>query len=72
MPGTGEGSRLPVGGGRGIPAGKERGDELFIRETMRRVRTEQEVAQHRLTRSEEAAAGAALVCCWRRLRVIRD
>ena len=48
------------------------GSELFIRETMRRVRTEQEVTQHRLTRSEEAAAGAAVTCCWRRLRVIRD
>lgn len=48
------------------------GSERFIRETMRRVRTEQEVARQRLTRSEEAAGGDNLVCCWRRLRTICD
>ncbi|MBM4154094.1 MAG: hypothetical protein FJ221_03595 [Lentisphaerae bacterium] len=47
------------------------GSELFIRETMRRVRTEEEVARHRLARAEVAAAGQAPVCCWRRLRVTR-
>jgi REP element-mobilizing transposase RayT len=47
------------------------GSELFIRETMGRVRTNGEVTRHRLTRAEATAAGAAPVCCWRRLRVLR-
>ena len=48
------------------------GSELFIRETMRRVRTDQEVARHRFARAEAAMTGADPVCCWRRLRVMRD
>ncbi len=47
------------------------GSELFVRETMRRVRTEKEVARHRLARSQSASAGPDAVCCWRRLRVMR-
>ena len=48
------------------------GSELFILETMRRVRTEQEVARHRLARAVTAATVADPLCCWRRLRVMRD
>ena len=48
------------------------GSELFIRETMRRVRTEQEVARHRLARADDATSDPAPVCCWRHLRVIHD
>jgi REP element-mobilizing transposase RayT len=47
------------------------GSELFVRETMRRVRTEPELARHRLAWAEVPAAGRNPVCCWRRLRVIR-
>ena len=48
------------------------GSELFVLETMRRVRTEQEVTRHRLTQAAPPAPDAALICCWRRLRVMRD
>jgi REP element-mobilizing transposase RayT len=47
------------------------GSELFIRETMQRVRTEEEVARHRLVRDSTAAAGQDPICCWRRLRMVR-
>ena len=48
------------------------GSELFVRETMRRVRDEAEVARHRLAATATADAEAAPVCCWRRLRVLRN
>jgi REP element-mobilizing transposase RayT len=44
------------------------GSELFIRETMRRVRTEEEVLRHRLARASTTPVGQTPVCCWRRLR----
>jgi hypothetical protein len=47
------------------------GSEIFVRETMRRVRTEAEVARHRLATADAAEFDAAPVCCWRRLRVLR-
>jgi len=47
------------------------GSELFVRETMRRFRTEPEVARHRLARAEAASVGREPICCWRRLRGIR-
>ena len=47
------------------------GSELFVRETMRRLRTEGEVARHRLARALPAADEEA-VCCWRRLRVAQN
>jgi len=46
------------------------GSELFVSQTMRRVRTEAEVVRHRLATAAMAGAEAAPVCCWRRLRVI--
>jgi REP element-mobilizing transposase RayT len=48
------------------------GSEIFVRETMRRVRTEAEVARHRLATAEAAETEAVPVCCWRRLRVARN
>lgn len=45
------------------------GSELFVRETLRRVRSEAEVARHRLawaTTNTEAPP----ICCWRRLRAL--
>jgi hypothetical protein len=48
------------------------GSEIFVRETMRRVRTEAEVARHRLATADAAEFDAAPVCCWRRLRVQRN
>jgi REP element-mobilizing transposase RayT len=44
------------------------GSELFIRETMRRVRTEEEVIHHRLACALATPIGQDPVCCWRRLR----
>ncbi len=48
------------------------GSELFVRETMRRVRSDAEVGRHRLARAAPEQPDAALVCCWRRLRVMRS
>ena len=48
------------------------GSELFVLETMRRVRTEQEMARHRLTQAAPPAPDTTPVFCWRRLRVMRD
>ena len=42
------------------------GSEIFVRETMCRVRTEAEVARHRLVRAGITAREAEFVCCWRR------
>ena len=48
------------------------GSELFVRETLRRVRTEAEVARHRLAAAAPTEPEAEPVCCWRRLRVLRN
>ena len=47
------------------------GSELFVRETMRRVRTAEEVERHRMAHSASGRAGGEPICCWRRLRVAR-
>jgi REP element-mobilizing transposase RayT len=46
------------------------GSELFVRETMRRVRSEAEMKRHRLARAEPSVRDALPICCWRRLRII--
>ena len=48
------------------------GSELFVRDTMRHVRTEAEVARHRLAKAAPTAPETSPVCCWRRLRVMRN
>ena len=48
------------------------GSELFVRETMRHVRTEAEVARHRLAKAVPTAPDAAPICCWRRLGAMRN
>ncbi len=48
------------------------GSEIFVRETMRRVRNVDEVACHRLATAIVTDTDAAPVCCWRRLRVLRN
>jgi putative transposase len=48
------------------------GSELFIRDTMRRVRAEDEVARHRLARAAEATPLQPQLCCWHRLQPARE
>jgi hypothetical protein len=48
------------------------GSELFVRETMGRVRTQAEIARHRLARADTTAVDAPPLCCWRRLRLARN
>ena len=45
------------------------GSELFVRETMGRVRSRAEVARHRLSIASPGGDDAP-VCCWRRLRLV--
>ncbi len=47
------------------------GSELFIRETMSRVRTASEISRHRMVRAEGPSLGSDPVCCWRQLRAMR-
>lgn len=47
------------------------GSELFVRDTMRHVRSADAVARHRLVRAERSPPEPLTVCCWRRLRVLR-
>jgi hypothetical protein len=46
------------------------GSELFVRDTMRRVRSESDVRSHRLARTAPLLPEALPICCWRRLRVM--
>jgi hypothetical protein len=46
------------------------GSELFVRDTMRRVRSESDVRRHRLARTAPLLPDALPICCWRRLRVM--
>ncbi len=48
------------------------GSELFVRETLRRVRSEAEVARHRLSRVVPEESEAPPIYCWRRLRAVQD
>ncbi|MDD5708332.1 MAG: transposase [Kiritimatiellae bacterium] len=48
------------------------GSELFVRETMRRVRSETEVHRHRLAKAANMPHDALPICCWRRLRVLHN
>ncbi|MBM4153855.1 MAG: hypothetical protein FJ221_02345 [Lentisphaerae bacterium] len=48
------------------------GSELFIRDIMRRVRTGEEVARHRMARTTPPAGTPAEICCWNRLRAARE
>ncbi len=48
------------------------GSELFVRETMRRVRSDAEVGRHRLAKAAPEQPDTSPICCWRRLRVMRN
>lgn len=48
------------------------GSELFVRETLRQVRGEAEVARHRLARTVSEEGEAPPVYCWRRLRMAQN
>ena len=47
------------------------GSELFVRQTMSRVRTEAELARHRLAVADATGEDGPPLCCWRRLRLAR-
>lgn len=46
------------------------GSELFVRDTMRRVRSESDVRRHRLARAAPLLPDDLPICCWRRMRVM--
>ena len=48
------------------------GSEIFVRETLGRVRTAREVAQRRLVLAADTPPERLPVCCWGRLRVLRN